>query len=545
MAKNVWARLPTRDETGGIWRQVSAVPPKPIIPGAFNLWTALGNRPGGMWQALEYETILLRSQERRDIWEEVNEETLIIRPRRNIWRQTEIAPTVQHRGLGVWAEVGDETLIVTQPQASVWSIVAQAGDFTQYKPARRLGWALKKLETASGEEYHILKNMRAGTYMRLTEKQVFIWNLMDGQHTIRDMAVAYFIRYKSLAIQGLLVFLGQLEAKGFLMEPRVNVYAHTAAALGQGRLNALGRRLWRAFTQTTFSVRGIDRLLTALYRAGIFLLFTWPVQLVILVIALAGLVAFGYHVQTGAYSVVTGGGEHVTLGLAGLYVAQFLAVFLHEAAHAFTCKHYGREVRRAGFMIYLGMPAFFVDTTDIWMEPRRPRILVSWAGPYSGFFLASLASLLILVTPSGFVAGLLFQFAFACNLLSFSNLNPLLKLDGYYILMDWLEMPMLRARAQRFVQGELWRKLFRRESLGREDRVFAIFGLLSLGWTAMAVFSILRFLGSALLRFLRSLLGPELGLAAMVVVIVGLAVVLLWPFVRGFVARRRQQAATA
>jgi len=178
-------------------------------------------------------------------------------------------------------------------------------------------------------------------------------------------------------------------------------------------------------------------------------------------------------------------------------------------------------------------------------EGRRPRILVSWAGPYSGFFLASLASLLMFIVPSGFVAGLLFQFAFSCNLLSFANLNPLLKLDGYYILMDWLEMPMLRERAQRFVTGELWRKLVRRESLGREGWIFAVFGLLSLGWTAMAVFSLLRMAGGVALRFLQNILGAELGLAALAVLTLSLAMVLLWPFVRGLVVRKRRRAATA
>ena len=153
-------------------------------------------------------------------------------------------------------------------------------------------------------------------------------------------------------------------------------------------------------------------------------------------------------------------------------------------------------MRRAGFLFYLGMPSFFVDTTDIWMEPRKPRLLVSWAGPYSGFFLAGLASLLTFVIPDQFIAGLLFQFASASALVSFFNLNPLLQLDGYYILMDWLEMPLLRARAISFVQSALWRKLCRHEAFGREERIFTIFGFLALAWTTSALWSTLRILRS-------------------------------------------------
>jgi hypothetical protein len=103
----------------------------------------------------------------------------------------------------------------------------------------------------------------------------------------------------------------------------------------------------------------------------------------------------------------------------------------------------------------------------------------------------------------------------------------------------------LRERAQRFVQGELWRMLLRRESLGKEETVFAIFGLLSLGYAAMIVFSIAQLLGSTALHFLQGLLGPELGLAATVLLAIGLAAVLLWPYLRGIVTGKRRQTAPA
>ena len=542
MAGNIWALLPTKTEggaIGGIWRQVSTIIPRVLVAGEQNIWSALENRPGGMWQELGSETLLLRGRKWRDIWTEVNEETLIIRPHTDIWLELKRAPLRQASGAGLWEEVTDQTLLLQRSQEGVWEAVSKTGNFTQYKPMRRLGWALKKLQTAGGEEYSILKNMRLGTYLRLSEEQVFLWNLMDGQHTDQDLAVAYFVKYKSLAIQRLLVLLGQLEAKGFLIDQHVNLYAHTAARLGQGRGKTVATRLWGAFTQTTFAIHGIDGLLTKIYRAGVFLIFNPVVQGLMLLITLAGLGAFIYQMQAGTFSVLTGGGEYVGVGIVMLYVAQFIAIFLHEAAHAFTCKHFKREVRRAGFMLYLGMPAFFVDTTDIWMDLRRPRILVSWAGPYSGFFLAGVASLLTLVIPDAFVAGLLYQFAFACNLLSFTNLNPLLQLDGYYILMDWLEMPMLRVRAMRFIQGDAWRKLRKREKFGRDEIIYAVYGALALVWTAVVVFSVLQMAGSALLGFLQKYIGPDWGLVVMIIVVIGLAVLLLWPFVRGLFSKKQ------
>lgn len=543
MAKNIWALLPTKVEGGGIWQQVTALPALPFIPGETNIWNILGNQPGGLWQELSSETILLNRPKRTGVWSEVNDETLIIRPRKDIWLELARTPLQPFGDGGIWREAAEQTLILDRPRANVWSIATQSASFKQYKPVRRLGWALKKLRAANSQEYYILKNMRAGTYLRLSEEQVFLWNLMDGQHTVQDMAVAYFIKYKSLAIQGLLLFLGQLEAKGFLIDQHTNMYARTAAALGQGRSRMMALKIINIFTQKTFSVRGIDSLLTKIYRSVAFLAFTLPVRIMMLLITLSGFVVFIYQILAGTYSVLTGGGEQLWLGLVMLYAAQFLAIFLHEASHAFACKHYHREVRRAGFMIYLGMPAFFVDTTDIWMEPRKPRMLVSWAGPYSGFFLGGTASLLTLVIPDPFVTGLLYQFAFSCIFLSFTNLNPLLLLDGYYILMDWLEIPMLRARAMRFVQGDLWKKLRKGEKLDRDEKIYTLYGVLSLAWTVIAVVATLLLLGKSLVEYLQSLLGADWGLVVFIVLIVGLAALLLWPFLHGLLRRGRAASA--
>jgi putative peptide zinc metalloprotease protein len=545
VARNIWAALPTKSAARGVWHRALPAPARALTPGEPNVWSILGNRPGGMWHDLASETLLVRAQDRRDLWREVNEETLILRPRRDLWRELQAVGPTQSADLGLWAQASDKTLRVAPPHVGLWSGAAQGESFTQQRPMRRMGWALKKLQTAGGEEYFVLKNMRTGTYLRLSEPQVFLWNLMDGEHTVQDLAVAYFIQYKALAIDGLLTFLGQLEARGFLAASHTNVYSTTAGAIRRGRIGPRLYRLWQALTSATISIRGLDRWFAALYRFGGFLLFTRAAQVIILSATMAGLVAYAVLALGGKYSILTGGGQHASLGLLGLYVAQMAALFAHETAHALACKHYKREVRRAGFLLYLGMPSFFVDTTDIWMEPRRPRLLVSWAGPYSGFFLASLASLLALVTPDPFVGGLLFQFASACNLVSFFNLNPLLQLDGYYILMDWLEMPLLRARAINFVQSGLWRRLRRHEPFGKEERIFTVFGSLALVWTVSALWSTLRFFGGTILRFFQSTLGATAGVVVGGALVALLAALLFWPLVGNLLTARRRRVVAA
>ena len=163
-----------------------------------------------------------------------------------------------------------------------------------------------------------------------------------------------------------------------------------------------------------------------------------------------------------------------------------LLIFTHEMAHALVCKSFGRDVRRGGVALYFGIPAFFVDTTDIWLENRGRRIAVSAAGLVSDLTIGGACALLALALPAGAVATVLFlaSIAYFSFLL---NLVPLLELDGYYVLVDLLEMPMLRPRSFAFVREHLLGKLRRGERFDRRELLFTGYGLLA------GLFSVLMF----------------------------------------------------
>ena len=138
-------------------------------------------------------------------------------------------------------------------------------------------------------------------------------------------------------------------------------------------------------------------------------------------------------------------------------------------------------------MIYFGMPTFFVDTSDIWMEPKGPRLQTSLAGPYVSFLVGSTASLVLLASGNPLFNSILFKLATWSYIIAFFNLNPLLELDGYFILMDLLEMPLLRKRSLQFVRQQLANKLWRREAFSKDEKLFALFGSLSALWSAVAI----------------------------------------------------------
>jgi putative peptide zinc metalloprotease protein len=194
-------------------------------------------------------------------------------------------------------------------------------------------------------------------------------------------------------------------------------------------------------------------------------------------------------------------------------------------------------------MLYYGMPAFFMDTTDIWMEPRRARMIVSAAGMAAVWGAGGLAMVYVFLQPDSPLASLAFTFAFVAFVNNSLNLLPLLELDGYFLLMDWLELPLLRARAIAFVQGDLWRKLQSRERFNREERIFAVFGSLAMLYSVFALWAAAYFWFNRLRHLVTDAWAGESQLlrAVVVILIVGLGV----PFAFGVGVKLNQMIRNA
>jgi putative peptide zinc metalloprotease protein len=402
----------------------------------------------------------------------------------------------------IWDTLRDAASQPDRRGLRLWEWLKEKVTLAQYRPEPAPGVIVSHLTGREGD-YYILKNPQTKTYYRLSDRDYFLWQHMDGAKTVKDLVVAYFLEYGSFAFGRAATLVEGLKASLLLREQPVDVYRRVHSRLQRRRLSHRLSQVWRAFLQMQFAISGLDRLIQVVYRWGGRLVFTWPLQVLFLILSVVGLYFFIRLVRVSSYGLVTIGGSY-RLGVIGLVAANLASFLIHEMSHALTVKHYGREVRRGGFMLYFGMPAFFVDTMDIWMEGKRARLAVTWAGPYSGLALGGLAGIVMTVWPAFGLNALLFQFAFLCYLTVFFNLNPLLELDGYFILMDWLEIPMLRQKSLAFVRRGLWEKLKDiqrsggavRETLAsfsREERIFTVFGALSAVWTAYAIFAATRF----------------------------------------------------
>jgi putative peptide zinc metalloprotease protein len=134
---------------------------------------------------------------------------------------------------------------------------------------------------------------------------------------------------------------------------------------------------------------------------------------------------------------------------AAVYVANALVAVCHELGHALAVHRYGGTVRRLGLAVYLFLPAAFIDASSAWTFDRTwKRIVVSLGGIYVEAFI--LLGCLLAWGLDAFPAPVLtVLFILAHTLLAriVANMNPFLRLDGYWIVSDMLEIPNLRPKA--------------------------------------------------------------------------------------------------
>ena len=136
-----------------------------------------------------------------------------------------------------------------------------------------------------------------------------------------------------------------------------------------------------------------------------------------------------------------------------LILLWFVAKLVHETGHAVAAKHYGVRVGQVGIMFFLLAPLAYVDVTDAWrLRNRWHRVQIALGGVYFELALAALTAWAWWVLPEGYAKHLAAQFfliAGPATLLV--NANPLLRLDGYYVLADITEIPNLRLHGRRLL----------------------------------------------------------------------------------------------
>ncbi len=376
----------------------------------------------------------------------------------------------------------------------VWETLRERLDYAKFTPLPNPDIERADLTRRDGRPYTVIKNPHgdrgAGTYLRLEPEDVALFELMDGTRTVQDILIAHLERDGVFAVDRLARLTAAMAANGFFGEERPRMYERLARQRAmRDPLVRISLWLRRFIVWDIARWKNADTAVQRVYRWGGRLAFTPLGAALIGIVCVAGIAAWVSEVRAGRHELVTVDGSFV-LGILALIVLQVLSISVHEAGHALAIRHYGRRVRQLGLAVYYAFPCVYVDATDMTMSTRRARIVVALAGPVGGLTVGALCAF-VAATSGGVGGGLAFKAA-SLFLFQFAlNLMPILELDGYHVLSDALDAPMLRQRAIAFARGSAVRKVRRRERWSRQEIALATYGVFAIVTSLfMIVFSL-------------------------------------------------------
>ena len=327
-------------------------------------------------------------------------------------------------------------------------------------------------QRADGNARCVVKDPRSGKFFRFGELEQFIAEQLDGETPLEVVRQRTEARFDGpLPADVLAAFVRKL-AKSGLLEGQDDAVDRSARSHRRMRGSLLYLRV-RLFDPDQLFNRLVHRVR-----------FCFTPQFLVLS---AGLIVF-------ATGLTVFGWSDIRADLSRLYRLSSIPLFLlvslglaaaHEFAHGLTCKRFGGEVHDLGFLLIYFTPSFYTNVSDAWLFPEKAkRLWVGFAGPCFELFLWALATLTWRVTDVdtriNYVALLVMTLS---GIKTLFNLNPFIKLDGYYLLSDYLELPNLRKRSFRYVGGLVKRLVGVGQHIvtdpsPRERRVYLAYGLL-------------------------------------------------------------------
>ena len=313
-------------------------------------------------------------------------------------------------------------------------------------------------EVGPGE--YIAKDQRNRSYFKMGSEEHFLLDALTRPTTFEQLKSSFSHRYHEQ--------LPELDFKEFLASIRDRNWLQGASVAeagtrktppdeydeDEGEDTAIASNKVRgSFLFFRVSLFDPDRFLAAVTRA-----VPWIWTRTFMIASLIGLAASLCVMLTNGQELVVSFNAALrweTVILVSL--TSLLVTALHEIAHGSTCKRFGGKVEESGVLFLLLMPCLYVNVSDAWLiRERWKRMLITAAGGYMDLCLWGLGTILWRLTaPGTLVNHLSFVVLSLCGTRGLINFNPLLRLDGYYLLSDALRFPNFYTIARKYWIGHV------------------------------------------------------------------------------------------
>ena len=383
-----------------------------------------------------------------------------------------------------------------------------------------------------GRTFWVVKEPVGLNYFRFHEEEYAILGMLDGRTSLEEIKDQFEQQFapQKITYHDLLQFVGMLHRSGLV----ISESSGQGKQLVKRRNEKKRRELLGKFTNVfALRFRGVDpeRFLNWLYKYT-WWFFTWPAVVCVMLIGLAALSLVLVQLPTFQSRLPT---FHEFFGPKNWFylgITMATVKVLHEFGHGLSCKHFGGECHELGAMMLVFTPALYCNVSDSWMLPNKwHRAAIGAAGMYVELFLASIATFLWWFSTPGLFNHICLSVMFICSVSTVVfNGNPLLRFDGYYILMDILEIPNLRQKST-----EVLKRYVLEYCLGIEQQenpflpqgnrwLFAAYTIAAVIYRWIVVFSIMFFLNKVFEPYGLKIIGQLIAISGLV----GLVIQPLW-----------------
>lgn len=302
-----------------------------------------------------------------------------------------------------------------------------------------------------GQNWHVLQDISTGRYHRFSAEAYFIIGLMDGQRSLDEIwnLACERLGDNMPTQEEVIGLLGQLHrADALMMDIPPDI-----AELIERRDQQRRMRFWG-------QLRSPMSIKIPLFDPERFLNRTFP--LVQPLFGWFGLVMWGFLTIWALtllgpnWTALTADVADRVFSLENLTLIGFLypvVKIIHEFGHAYAVKRWGGEVHEMGVMFLVLMPVPYVDASaSLAYSNKYQRMLVAAAGILVELLLASLALIAWSHMEAGPARSVVYNVLLICGVSTLLfNGNPLLRFDAYYVFSDFLEIPNLGARGNRYL----------------------------------------------------------------------------------------------
>ena len=403
-------------------------------------------------------------------------------------------------------------------------------------PARKLAESTPRLDPGTTSREH---NEDGRCTVRIYVPSVFgmyslekseweLVRLFDGKRSYEEIAELYSqqnaVQYDADTVRE---FAASLEASEFWYKtPQEKNIQLMQMTLEERKKKLKGKNIWADLSDVDFPAFNPDRFITWAHDKTRFIYTPWFTMVCLLgVFTSVGITIANWPVVwQDTYNFYTF--SHRTwIDVIYMYTLGMFVVGVHEFAHAHACKHYGGRVPAMGFALVYLLPAFYTDTTEGFVHGSfYQRLIISFAGVWSEMLMYALATPIWWATPPDTLIHDSAHFIMMmCGIMSLVlNWNPLIKLDGYYMLADFVGIPNLKeestAYSSAWVKKQIWGLPVDVPFIPKARRFgYVVYSLISGAYSYSVLYILARFAGNFVRNFSPEWgFVPEIGVALII-----------------------------